>query len=379
VTRRPGAQLRVLQVCPRFPPDLGGVETHVAEVCRRLAAADDLELGVLATDRTGRLPGRDVTPEGVPVRRVRAYPRTRDFYVAPGLGRTLRSGRWDLVHVQGIHTAVPPVAMAAARAAGIPYVVTFHTGGHTSGLRNQLRGVQWKALTPMLRHARRLIAVGRYEQRLFERTTGLDATRFTVIRNGGGLPPLPTGVERVPGRILSCGRLEWYKGHHRAVEALAVLRRSMPEAHLRILGAGPIEGDLRALAARLGVADAVTITFVPPEDRADMARELAGAAVLLALSDYEAHPVAVMEALALGLPVVGADVAGIGDLVEDGAVRGVPVGASAGTVARTVADVLTQPGPASPPDLPTWEQAAERLHGLYRDVLVADARLGSVS
>ena len=45
---------------------------------------------------------------------------------------------------------------------------------------------------------------------------------------------------------------------------------------------------------------------------------------MAALSEYEAHPVAVMEALALGVPAVGLDTAGIGDLVQDGLVRGVP-------------------------------------------------------
>ena len=51
---------------------------------------------------------------------------------------------------------------------------------------------------------------------------------------------------------------------------------------------------------------------------------LGRAAAVAALSEYEAHPVAVMEALTLGIPTVGLDTTGIGDLVEDGLVRGVP-------------------------------------------------------
>jgi glycosyltransferase involved in cell wall biosynthesis len=362
---RPGV-LRVLQVCARFPPDLGGVETHVAEVCRRLAPREDLQLGVLTTDRSGHLPPFGTTAEGVPIQRVRAYPKGGDYYVAPGLVPAIRTGDWDLVHVQGVHTAVPVLAMTAALQARIPYVVTFHTGGHTSSARVRLRGLQWRTLAPLLRRSRKLIPVGRFEQRLFQQVTGLDSDRFALIRNGGGLPSDPDPAARVPGRIVSCGRLEWYKGHHRAIEALAVLRDTMPEAHLHILGAGPIEAELRAAADRLGVSHAVSIRFIPPTERAAMARELNEASAMLALSDYEAHPVAVMETLALGVPVVGYEVAGIGDLVEDGTVRGVPVGAEPDVVARELVAALAAPRAQSHPELPTWEQAADRLHEVYR-------------
>ena len=53
--------------------------------------------------------------------------------------------------------------------------------------------------------------------------------------------------------MLSSGRLERYKGHHRAIEALPLLRSTHPDAHLVILGGGPYEAELRALAERLGV------------------------------------------------------------------------------------------------------------------------------
>jgi glycosyltransferase involved in cell wall biosynthesis len=142
----------------------------------------------------------------------------------------------------------------------------------------------------------------------------------------------------------------------------------MPEAHLHILGAGPIKTQLHRTAERLGVADVVSIEFIPPTDRARMARQLNQASAMLALSDYEAHPVAVMEALALGLPVVGYDAAGIGDLVEDGTVSGVPVGAMPEAVARELAATLAAPRTCHQVELPTWDQAADRLHQLYRQV-----------
>lgn len=359
--------LRVLQVCPRFPPDLGGIETHVAEICRRGPRDRGLRLSVLATDRTGRLPADERTDEGVDVRRVPAHPRTRDYYLAPRLVPAIRRGGWDLVHVQGIHTAVPVLAMAAALAARIPYVVTFHTGGHSSPLRSRARTAQWKALAPLLRRAERLVAVSRFERDLFLAATGIPAQRFALIRNGGGLPRPAEPIRTVPGRIVSSGRLEWYKGHHRAIDALAVLRRTRADAHLEILGSGPIEAQLRERAARLGVQDAVTIRCVPPTDRTGMAQALGAANALAAFSEYEAHPVAVMEALALDVPVVGTAVAGIGDLVEDGLVTGLPADADPVAAAAALATAMSA-GPGTPPQqLPTWDEAADALFRLYHD------------
>lgn len=367
--------IRVLEVVPRFFPDLGGTESHVHEVTRRLAPSADLDITVLATDRTGRLAPTERTAEGFDVIRRRSYPRKRDYYIAPGIVEVISKGNWDLVHLQGVHTFVPIFGMLAARRAGIPYVLTFHTGGHSSAMRTGIRGLQWKVLTPLLRGATTLIAVSRFEKRRFVEATGIDPEKFVVIMNGGSLPQLDEPVPPVPGRVVSSGRLERYKGHHRAIEALPVLRQADPQAHLVVLGGGPYEPELRALAARLDVAEHVQIRQIDPRDRGAMAAELSAAQVVAALSDYEAHPVGVMEAVTMGVPVVGFDVAGIGDLVEDGLVRGLPTTATPAAVAEALAAAMAA-GRSMPGDdvvMPTWETCAEQLGQVYRDA-VHDAR-----
>lgn len=368
-----GRPLRVLQVVHRFLPELGGTETHVAEVTRRLAGRDDIDVTVATTDRSGRLPAHDVV-NGVPVHRHRAWPRERDYYLAPALYREIRTGEWDLVHFQGIHTLVPALGMRAARRAGRPYVVTFHSGGHSSAGRTALRGPQFRALAPLLRDADGLIAVSRFERSRFAAAAGIPAERFRVVGNGGSLPGVAGGIAPVPGRIVSSGRLEQYKGHHRLVEALPAIRRARPGAQLVILGAGPYESELRRLVDRVGVADAVRIQHLPPADRGAMARELAAAHVMAAMSRYEAHPVGVMEAVATGLPVLGADVAGIGDLVADGLVTGVPVDLSTAALAAALVDMLDRVDPADPRtrptvDLPTWDSCTAAVADLYHDVI----------
>jgi glycosyltransferase involved in cell wall biosynthesis len=217
---------------------------------------------------------------------------------------------------------------------------------------------------PLLRNAASLIAVSHFEAEALSEQAHLSGEPVTVIRNGGTLPRPPATTTVVPGRIVSSGRLERYKGHHRVIEALPHIIRDVPNAHLLVLGSGPYEAELRALARRLGVLDRVTITQVPPTDRLTMATVLAGSSVVAALSDYEANPLAVMEALSVGRPVVGLDTAGIGELVAEGFVRGVTPGAPAISIAHTLVEAMSAPH-AGPSGLPTWDSCAEQLAQVY--------------
>jgi len=370
-----GRPLRVLMVCARYLPQVGGTEMHVREVARRLSALESFDITVLTTDRSRRLPRQEVI-EGVSVLRVPAWPRRRDYYLAPGIAAVVRRRNWDLVHCQGIHTPVPLLAMISARRAGIPYLVTFHTGGHSSRLRNAIRTSQWRLAGPLLRHAVSLVAVSRFEAVTLARQARLGDKPVIVIRNGGALPPPPPGTAAVPGRIVSSGRLERYKGHHRVIEALPHVMREIPEAHLLILGRGPYESNLYGLARHLGVSDRVSIKYIAPTDRQGMATTLAESSVVAALSDYEAHPVAVMEALCVARPVVGYDIAGLGELLEAGWVRGVPPGAPATAVAQELVRAMSSSSPVDHGQLPTWDSCADQLAHVYLSSLDIAGRLG---
>jgi len=356
--------LRVLMVCPRYLPEVGGTETHVYEVSRRLSALGSFEITVLATDRSRRLPRQEVI-DGISVLRVPSWPRRRDYYLAPGIAAVIRQRRWDLVHCQGIHTPVPLLSMLSARQVGIPYLVTFHTGGHSSRLRNAIRTTQWRLAGPLLRNAVSLVAVSGFEAVTLARHARLEDKPVIVIRNGGGLPSPRIGTVAVPGRIVSSGRLERYKGHHRVIEALPHVMREIPEAHLLILGSGPYESSLYELARHLGVSGRVSIEHVAPTDRQIMATALAESSVVAALSDYEAHPVAVMEALSVGRPVVGYDIAGIGELIVEGWVRGVPRTAPAATVAQELVKAMSSPSLTDHAQLPSWDSCADQLAHVY--------------
>jgi len=291
-----------------------------------------------------------------------------DLYWSPDLYRTIRAGAWDLVHCQGIHTSVPVLAMLAARRSRIPYLVTFHTGGHDSRLRMKLRWLQWLVLSPLLRGAAALIAVSEFEAALWHRVPGLKHVPIEIIPNGAEMPSLDPVPDIDRNLIVSVGRLVRYKGHQRAIAAFRELVKLRPEVRLRIVGSGSYEASLRRTARRLGVADRVEIAGIPGQDRVAMARLFARAGVVLLLSEYEAHPVAVMEAASLGRPVVVAETTGLRELIARGLARGVPLDAAPSTIAAAIARELDAPPRAAVP-LPRWDDCSKSLLKRYRLLL----------
>ncbi len=367
--------LRVLLVTPRFYPSIGGVETHVYEVGRRMAA-QGVNICVLTTDTRDGLPEEEMV-EGMHVRRVRAWPANGDYYLAPGVWREILSRRWDVVHCQGVHTFVPPLAMLAARRVGTPYVLTFHTGGHSSNWRNAIRAGQWRMLRPLLAGARKLIAVSSFEAHTFRAALALPPDRFAVIANGSNLTESlgessrhsvrsPSTRDDAP-LILSVGRLERYKGHQRAIAALPHVRAVYPGAHLLILGTGSYERALRDQVQALGLEHAVEIRSIPPGSREMMAATVAKAAVVVLLSEYESQGIAVMEALSLGRPVVVADTTALHDLAEQGLARAVSIKSTPEQVAEAILSQIRQPLVPDRPALPTWEQCAADLLAVYAE------------
>ncbi|MBI4788612.1 MAG: glycosyltransferase family 4 protein [Chloroflexi bacterium] len=361
--------LRVVMVSARYLPFMGGVENHIYQVSRRLAKRG-VDVTVLTTDPQNHWPVAEEV-EGFHVRRVRAWPANRDYFFAPGVMDVLQRERWDVVHVQSYHTLVAPMAMAAARGARIPYVVTFHGGGHSSRVRNAARGLQWQLLRPFLARAARLVATARFEIGLYGRALRLPAEQFIYSPNGGDIAADPRLANATPdpSLLISVGRLERYKGHDRVIAALPHVLKQRPDIHLRVLGGGPFEKQLQDLAHKLGVADRVEIRGVPLAERNAMAETLSRGALVALMSEYETHPMAAMEAIALRRSVLVADTSGLSELAENGWARAISLRSSPEQLAAAMLDQLQHPHVPPPITLPTWDDCANDLYQLYNSFI----------
>ncbi len=362
--------MKVLMVTPRYLPEIGGVERHVHEVATRIAASGEAEVTVLTTVRDGRA---GVQREGdVEVRRVPAHPRGRDWLFAPGIVGEIAEGGWDVVHVQSYHTLVAPIALATAARRRIPYLVTFHGGGHSQRIRNQARRGQRALLRPLLARAVSLVALAPFEIEEYSAELRIPAERFALIPNGVELP-LPAPAAAHNGRhqtghplIASVGRLERYKGHHRVIAAFPHVLEAEPGARLWVAGSGPYEAELRRLAADLGIADAVEISAVAADDRAEMARRLSQVDLVVLLSDFETHPIAALETISLGRPLLVASGSGLGELAQRGLARAIDPELAPRAAAEAILRELRDPLARAAVALPTWDECAAALLALYR-------------
>ncbi|MDX6690062.1 MAG: glycogen synthase [Solirubrobacteraceae bacterium] len=362
--------MRVLQVTPFYEPSVGGVETAVRATALGLQARG-IDVDVLTADPSGRLPGSEVLG-GVRVRRVAAWPRNGDQVVAPGVVRAIAQGDWDVIHVQCYHTFLSPLAMVAAARSRTPYVLTFHGGGHTSRLRGAVRDRQLRAMRPVLARAAALIATADWEVERYPALLRLPAGRFVTIPNGSNLPAVDGSVATDGTLIVSIGRLERYKGHQRAIAALPHVLREVPDARLWIAGTGPYGSELADLARELGVADRVEIRA--ERDRDAYARQLAGASVATLLSEFETHPMAAVEAIALGVPMlVGRDGGGLSELANKRLASGVDLEGHAAEHAAQIVQLIDQPPQAPPVNLQSWDDTVDALLSLYAQILGRNA------
>jgi len=125
-----------------------------------------------------------------------------------------------------------------------------------------------------------------------------------------------------PVRIFACGRLHPGKRHDVLIRAVARLRTDGMDARLTIAGedadsgTGQFRRDLEALVSELGLKDVVCLPGAMSE--ADVRRELEAAQVFALSSDTEALGIVLVEAMAMGVPVVTTNVGGTTELVRDG-------------------------------------------------------------
>jgi len=139
--------------------------------------------------------------------------------------------------------------------------------------------------------------------------------RFHVVKCGIDLQAFPeraVQADRSVPRIISVARLSPEKGHVILLEALWMLRDQGVTCELQIVGAGPFEDSIRSEAARLGLGGLVSYTGELPPDT--VSKLLADADIFCLPSFSEGLPVSVMEAMAVGVPVVSTWISGIPEL-----------------------------------------------------------------
>jgi glycosyltransferase involved in cell wall biosynthesis len=321
-----GVELLMLDVFKNFDPQV--VEPRL--ICLRTA-------GPLAADY--RAAGFRVD---VMERRDRFDPRT-----LPRLVKALRQGGTDAVLVTHHHRASLALGRLAARLSGVPVnLVAVHDMDLTGVGKRCLP--RWAVATLRASDALVLLSPSQGEYLHREEQVGRhpwSLTREVVISNGVVTKPRPDKSEKAAARaclglsgdafvVGIVARLSAQKAHHVLFEAFAGLREGHSHARLVVIGGGDREMELRILAAQLGLEDSVLFTGV----RRDVPALLPAFDVSCLSSVHEGVPMAAIESMAAGIPMVVTDCGALRDMIVDGE-HGfiVPVGDSSAMAERLLA------------------------------------------
>lgn len=302
----------------------------------------------------------------------------------PGVGRffgvaslavfwELDAARYDAVVIQGWNYALYPLALLAARKAGIPVLIraeSVHLGDDppaAAGAPRQLLreavlrrylGACAGALAVSSGNRRLLRHYGVPAERIFFSPYAVDGQRFRLppaerqaarraLRTqlglaGGGLPQGDGDGDSGPPVLLYCGKLVPIKAPQLLLTAFAALRRSGVAAALVLAGDGPLRPELEAWVREHAVPD---VHFLGFKNQSELPALYAAADALVLPSQRETFGIVVVEAQNAGLPVVVSD--GVG-CAEDLVLSGPPAGQVTPARQANPANPVSQANPADP-------------------------------
>ncbi len=372
--------MRVALLTNNLLPPREGIGRHLVELARRLPA-HGIEPILIGRAPPGTPPG-PTRVEGIPARLVAwsgppplAHARARrvlECWLAQGADGA------DLLHVH--LPLLPPLRTS------LPVLLTVH-----SPMLADNAAIAERGLEPLARKAYARWFSSPIEQRWLDRadailtvSTGVRAELEALYRLRGRRPQVLTNgvdtaffavVERrpEPGTVLYVGRLGWRKGLFRLLEAFARLPADRAR-RLVLLGEGPLEGELRATAARLRIADRLELPGFA--DRPTLRARLARAAVAVNPSDYESGPLTLLEAMAAGTPMVSTRTGLVAELgcdpplfVVERTVDSLADGLAAALADPVAAAARAERARALVRARFDWADIARALAGLYRHIL----------
>ncbi|MFB6837306.1 glycosyltransferase [Streptomyces sp. NPDC056361] len=304
---------------------IGGAEQQLRLLLRHLPVSS----GVVTLTNPGAV-AAGIEADGTPVTHL-GMTGNRDLGALPRLARIVRQGRYDLVHTHLYRACV--YGRTAARIAGVRRVIaTEHSLGETqiegrplsAGTRalylaSERLGTSTVAVSPSV--ARRLADWGVPRDRIRVVPNGIETDRFAFDAGARRLARRALGIPEDAYVVGGVGRLTPGKRFDRLVRAVA----SVPEARLLLVGEGGHRAELLRVAGECGAAARVLLAgaCADPPTAASTGPSLPGLLaamdVFVSTSPDETFGLAVVEALAAGLPVLYVACPAIDDLPPDAA------------------------------------------------------------
>jgi glycosyltransferase involved in cell wall biosynthesis len=309
--------MRIVQLAPSL--EIGGLERLTVDLALRQKKEGHTPF-IYCTSHPGAL-AAEVEAEGIPVR---SFGKTVGFSakLLYQLARSLRADRADVLHPH--NAVILHYGVAAARLAGVPVVInTRHSAPVPTRIPGQTGNVKWDPRlewiwSHMVHRIDGVVFISQGVRDYFVEKNGISTRNTHIIYNGIDLDkfldrPANPGANRPRFRFGTVGRLQTAKDHVTLVHAFAKIAPSVPEAELHIMGEGPCRAAITETIEALGLAHCVKLHGAG----LDVAGFLSQLDVFVMSSLDEGLPIAIMEAMAAGLPIASTRLPGLTEVAQE--------------------------------------------------------------
>jgi glycosyltransferase involved in cell wall biosynthesis len=298
--------MRIVQLVPSL--EIAGLERLTVDLALR-QKQEGHDPFIYCTSHPGPL-AAEAEAAGIPVR---SFGKSVgfSFRLIRQLAQSLREDRAEVLHPH--NAVVLHYGVAAARLARVPVVITTRHGGNLKWDPK----LEW-IWTRMVPRTDGVVFVSEGARDYFIERTHISRRNTHVIYNGIDLDkflrrPARPGSKLPQLRFGAVGRLWPAKDHVSLTRAFAEIAAALPQAELHILGEGPCRPQITETAAALGVADRVKLHGAG----LDVAGFLADLDVFVLSSLDEGLPIALMEAMAAGLPIISTRLPGLTEVAPE--------------------------------------------------------------
>jgi glycosyltransferase involved in cell wall biosynthesis len=331
-------RIKMLHLISRI--DIGGAEKQLLALLSHLDK-DKYDISVWYFEGEGELK-REFRDAGVETKKFK-FSCPCDLSIGVRLYRDMRTAKYDIVHTHGFKADI--WGGLIAKLLGVPVVI--------STLHNQ----EWYLRNPLARLLERffalhifdrIIAVSEGIKRFAEQAGKLPKEKISRIYYGIDAPALKPdkgrdireefGIDKGAPLIGCVGRLTEQKGHRYLIQAAKKVVEKFPEAKFLIVGKGGLEKKLRRLAGNLGLNSHIIFTGF----RKDVYSIIDSLNLMVMPSVWEGLGLVLLEAMAMGKPVVAANTGGIPEIVQDGKTGILVKPGDADSLARAISRLLEE-------------------------------------
>ena len=323
--------MHIIQVAPRFPPAVGGVEEHVYRISLELFKRGHRVTVITSNEADGKIyPVQDEVMQGIHIYRFPLFmPKLfREFWFMPEILRKLPLLRGNVVHVHGYRCLSSCIAVYLSKLNNVPTVLTPHGVYPPRYFINALLKSTFDCTLGrfLLKISDRIIALSEHNRRLLLQI-GADADKIALVPNGVNIEEYAHLRRSKKIReqssddgpvLLYAGRIDWNKRLEKIVEAMPLILKEFPSAKFVIVGpdyAG-YANELLDLAKKLAVEHALVITGEVSRDK--LLEFYSTADVFLLPSSYEGFGLSLLEAMSSKIPVIASPFGGPGDFLKHG-------------------------------------------------------------